>query len=61
MITALERSANTFFYQIANQMGINQMHQYIRLFGFGKKTQIKMPLESQGLLPHPSWKGKNLQ
>ena len=58
VITALERSANTFFYQIAGQMGISKMYKYISLFGFGQKTQIEMPLESPGLFPHPLWKEK---
>ena len=59
VITALEKSANTFFYQIADQLGIEKIYSYTQLFGFGKKTQIKIPGESPGGLPHPSWKEKN--
>ena len=58
IITALEKSANTFFYQIADQMGIDKIYKYARLFGFGRKTQIEFPWENQGLLPYPSWKEK---
>ena len=56
--TALEKSANTFFYQIADQMGIDKIYKYARLFGFGRKTKINFPWESQGLFPHPEWKEK---
>lgn len=58
VITALEKSANTFFYQIADQMGIEKINSYARLFGFGKKTQIRLLGESSGLLPGPLWKKK---
>ncbi len=58
VIKALEKSANTFFYQIADQIGIDKIYNYARLFGFGQKTLIKLPSESPGLLPHSSWKEK---
>ena len=56
--TAIERSANTFFYQIAELLGIEKIYKYARLFGFGKKTQIESLSENPGLLPHPLWKKK---
>ena len=58
VITALEKSANTFFYQIADQIGIEKMYFYSQLFGFGQKTQISLLGESPGLLPSPLWKKK---
>ena len=58
VVTAIEKSANTFFYQIADKMGMDKIYKYARLFGFGRKTQIELSWESQGLLPHPSWKEK---
>jgi len=60
VVTAIEKSANTFFYQIADQLGIEKIHHYARLFGFGRKTKIKMMGESPGLFPHPLWKKKSL-
>ena len=56
LVTAIERSANTFFYQLANQLGVNKIYYYAKLFGFGKKTQIDLPGEVSGLLPSPEWK-----
>ena len=58
VVTAIEKSANTFFYQIADKLGIEKIYHYAHLFGFGKKTQIRLLGESQGLLPNPLWKEK---
>ena len=58
VITALEKSANTFFYQIADQLGIKKLNYYARLFGFGKKTQINLPGESHGFFPQALWEKK---
>ena len=56
LVTAIERSANTFFYQLANKLGVDKMNYYAEMFGFGKKTKIKLPGEISGLLPSPNWK-----
>lgn len=61
VVTAIEKSANTFFYQIADQLGIEKIYNYARLFGFGKKTQIEMLGESPGFFPSPAWKQHNLK
>ena len=60
LIRAIERSANTFFYQLANQLGVDKLDYYAKMFGFGKKTQIKLLGESAGLLPSPQWKKERL-
>ena len=59
LITAVERSANTFFYQLANKLGVEKLDRYAKMFGFGSKTQIKLPGETAGLLPSPEWKKRN--
>ena len=56
--TALEKSANTFFYQVADKMGIDTIQKYAQLFGFGQKTHLELSRESQGLFPNPIWKEK---
>ncbi|MCZ0932388.1 MAG: penicillin-binding protein 2 [Oligoflexia bacterium] len=58
LMTAIERSANTFFYQLANKLGVDKIYYYASLFGFGAKTQIKLPGEIAGLLPSPEWRKK---
>jgi penicillin-binding protein 2 len=54
--SALEQSVNTYFYQLAKDMGIDRMHDYLTQFGFGSVTGIDVPGESEGLLPSREWK-----
>ena len=53
---ALEQSVNTYFYQLAMDMGIDRMHDYLAQFGFGSTTGIDVPGEGKGLLPSRDWK-----
>jgi penicillin-binding protein 2 len=53
---ALEQSVNTYFYQLAMEMGIDRMHDYLAQFGFGSVTGIDVPGEGKGLLPSRQWK-----
>ncbi len=54
--SALEQSVNTYFYQLAMNMGIDRMHEYLAQFGFGSATGIDVPGEGRGLLPSREWK-----
>ena len=56
MANAIEQSCDVYFYEIANRMGINRMHDYLREFGFGDKTGIDLFGERSGLLPSREWK-----
>lgn len=56
MGSALEQSINTYFYQLAMDMGIDRMHDYLSLFGFGSVTGIDVQGEGRGLLPSREWK-----
>lgn len=53
---ALEQSVNTYFYQLAMNMGIDRMHDYLAQFGFGAATGIDVRGEGSGLLPSREWK-----
>lgn len=53
---AIEESVNTYFYQLAYDLGIDRMHDYLAQFGFGRRTGIDLPGESEGLLPSRDWK-----
>jgi penicillin-binding protein 2 len=54
--SALEQSVNTYFYQLAMNLGIDRMHEYLAQFGFGAVTGIDVPSEGKGLLPSREWK-----
>jgi len=56
IVTALEQSVNTYFYQLAMNLGIDRMHDYLAQFGFGETTGIDVPGEGKGVLPSREWK-----
>jgi penicillin-binding protein 2 len=53
---ALEQSVNTYFYQLARDMGIDKMHDYLSHFGLGEKTGLDLLGENAGVLPSRQWK-----
>jgi penicillin-binding protein 2 len=55
---AITVSCDTYFYGLAQLMGIERMHDFLAKFGFGGKTGIDLDGEMSGLLPSPAWKEK---
>jgi len=55
---ALRVSCNTFFCTYSIKIGVNNIANYARLFGFGKKTGVELPAEASGLLGDRMWKRK---
>lgn len=59
---AISESVNTFFYIIGGGfenvtgLGVDRIVRYARMFGFGSKTEIDIPGESDGFLPSKEWK-----
>ncbi len=45
MHKAIIMSCDTYFYILANQMGIDQMNQWMRQFGFGQKTGVDLQVK----------------
>lgn len=56
MQRAITVSCDTYFYMVANDWGVDAMHDYTRHFGFGQVTGIDMPDEARGVLPSKAWK-----
>ena len=56
---ALAQSCDVFFYDLANNMGIDVIHDNLSLFNFGSKTGIDIPGERGGILPSKAWKKIN--
>ena len=56
LLQALEQSVNTYFYQLAYDMGIDRMHEYLDQFGLGKPTGLDLLGENSGVLPSRAWK-----
>ncbi len=53
---SIAQSVNTYFYQLANDMGIDRLSAFMAKFGFGKPTGIDLVGESGGVLPSREWK-----
>ncbi len=49
-------SCDTYYYSLANDLGINNIYNFVSQFGLGKKTGIDIQGEAAGLLPSPEWK-----
>jgi len=55
---AITQSCDTYFYDLANRLGIDNMHDMGSRFRLGQKTGIDLPGESSGLMPSRQWKRK---
>jgi penicillin-binding protein 2 len=53
---AFGRSSNTFFFQLAQQLGIDRLAHWARQLGFGQRTGIDLPNEAAALVPTSQWK-----
>ena len=53
---SISQSCDIYYYQLAVDMGIDRMHDYLAQFGLGQKTGIDLEGESDGLLPSREWK-----
>jgi penicillin-binding protein 2 len=49
-------SCDTYYYGLAQDLGIDNIHGFIGKFGFGSKTGIDIDGEVAGLLPSQDWK-----
>ena len=56
MRKALATSCDVYFYELANLMGVDRIHEYLSQFGMGGLTGIDIPGEKNGLLPSTGWK-----
>ncbi len=56
---SIAQSCDVFFYDLADKMGIDTLHDNLTLFNFGSKTGIDIPGERGGILPSKSWKKIN--
>ncbi|MCI1015255.1 MULTISPECIES: penicillin-binding protein 2 [unclassified Herbaspirillum] len=49
-------SCDTYYYMLANDMGVNAIHDFMKPFGFGQITGIDLEHEKRGILPSTEWK-----
>lgn len=53
---AIFQSCDTFFYDLGNRMGIDSMHEFMSLFGFGENFALDIGYARTGVLPSREWK-----
>jgi penicillin-binding protein 2 len=55
---SLAQSCDVFYYGVANDLGIDRMHEFLTRFGLGAPTGIDIQGERGGLVPSRAWKTK---
>ena len=53
---AIIESSDVYFYELASRTTVDQIHSFLKLFGFGQKTGINLTGEDKGVLPSRNWK-----
>ena len=56
---AIPYSCDTFYYTLANRLGIDTIAKYGTELGIGQKTGIDLPDEATGIMPSTLWKMKS--
>jgi penicillin-binding protein 2 len=56
MYKSIVQSCDTYYYMLANDLGVDTIHEQMQRLGFGDLTGIDILGESRGLLPSTHWK-----
>ncbi|HAS64123.1 MAG TPA: penicillin-binding protein 2 [Vibrio sp.] len=56
VLKSIEESVDTFYYQVAYDMGIDRISKWMMMFGFGDYTGIDIHEESKANMPTREWK-----
>ena len=58
MTRSIVKSSNVYYYSLANDLGVDLMHEQLSPLGFGRRTGIDLDGEVTGVLPSTEWKRK---
>jgi len=61
MYKSIVVSCDTYYYTLANDLGIENISRFIGQFGFGARTGIDMEGEGIGVLPSIEWKARRFR
>jgi penicillin-binding protein 2 len=61
MYKSIVASCDTYYYMLANDLGIDNIASFMRQFGFGQRTGVDIDGESEGVLPSQEWKRKRFK
>ncbi len=54
-------SSDVYYYSLAQDMGIDRIHDFMKPFGFGQITGIDLVGEARGILPSREWKQRRFK
>ncbi|MBV9890482.1 MAG: penicillin-binding protein 2, partial [Rhizobacter sp.] len=56
MYKSIVQSCDTYYYMLANDLGVDAIHDFMAPLGFGRQTGIDLQGELKGTLPSTEWK-----
>lgn len=56
MHRSIVKSSDIYYYMLANDLGVDAIHDFMKPFGFGQITGIDVKGEQTGILPSTQWK-----
>ncbi|MFQ5634069.1 MAG: penicillin-binding protein 2 [Gammaproteobacteria bacterium] len=59
MHESIEQSCDVYFYELARELGIDRISEFLKSFGLGAPTGIDVAGEKGGLVPSREWKRAN--
>lgn len=59
--TSIVKSSDIYYYMLANDLGVDAIHDFMKPFGFGQITGIDIEGEMEGILPSSEWKLKRFK
>ena len=60
VVSAIVESCDVFFYKVGEEVGVDKLASYARMFGLGERTGISLDNEGKGLIPTSEWKKKRI-
>lgn len=59
IVNAIAQSCDVYFYELSVDLGIDNIHKYLDMFGLGHRSGIDIRGEHRGLVPSREWKQNN--
>ena len=56
MYRSIVKSSNVYYYSLANELGVDAIHDFMKPLSFGQLTGIDVQGEVRGVLPSQAWK-----
>jgi len=60
MRTAIKKSCDVYFYEIARRLGVDRLSKTAKKFGLGQKVLTHFAEEKSGIVPSTKWKKQNI-